>query len=175
MQERTAVTIRRPPDEVYAYWRDFTNLPNFMFHLEDVEVTGPTTSRWVARAPLGTSVQWEAEIVEDREGEVIAWRSTAEATVPNSGSVRFARAPGDQGTEVAVEIRYDPPGGKVGELIAKLFGEEPRQQVRDDLRRFKQVMETGEVVLSDGTPDGTRTQRQWKQRAAAPQASEGTA
>ena len=99
---------------------------------------------------------------------MIAWRSVEGATVNNSGIVGFAEAPAGQGTEVIVDIEYSPPGGAVGAVVAKLFGEEPEQQVRDDLRRFKQVLETGEVVVSTGTPDGTRTQRQFKQAPAQP-------
>jgi uncharacterized membrane protein len=96
-------------------------------------------------------VEWEAETVEDRPNELIAWRSLPDASIPNSGTIRFKDAPGDRGTEIHVELRYQPPGGKLGSLIAKLFGEEPDQQVKGDLRRFKQVMETGEIVHSDSS------------------------
>jgi uncharacterized membrane protein len=146
-----ALTINRPRQEVYGFWRNFENLPRFMAHLESVEILDTKRSRWKAKAPAGTSVEWEAEMVEDRPNELIAWRSLPEATVPNSGSVRFKDAPGDRGTEILVELRYEPPGGKLGALIAKLFGEEPEQQVKGDLRRFKQVMETGEIVHSDAS------------------------
>jgi uncharacterized membrane protein len=104
-----------------------------------------------AKAPAGTSVEWEAETLEDRTNELISWRSLPDAGVPNSGTVRFMEAPGGRGTEVHVELRYQPPGGKIGALVAKLFGEEPQQQVKGDLRRFKQVMETGEIVHSDAS------------------------
>ena len=146
-----AVTIKRPRTEVYGFWHNFENLPRFMAHLESVQVTGDRTSHWKATAPGGSTVEWDAETVEDRPGELIAWRSLPEASVPNSGSVRFVDAPGDRGTEVHVELRYEPPGGKLASWIAKLFGEEPAQQVKGDLRRFKQVMETGEVVHSDAS------------------------
>ena len=169
MRTKNAITIRRSPAEVYEYWRNFANLPQFMYHLESVEVSGETRSHWVAKGPAGTSVEWDAEIVEDAPGQLIAWRSIEGAAVRNSGVVGFAAAPAGQGTEVIVDIEYSPPGGAVGAVVAKLFGEEPEQQVRDDLRRFKQVLETGEVVLSEGTPDGTRTQRQFKQEPAQPQ------
>ena len=125
VQVRQQITVNRPPEEVYRFWRDFENLPRFMEHLESVRVHDDRRSRWTARAPAGTSVEWDAEITEDRPNERIAWRSVTDADVPNSGAVRFTPAPGGRGTEVHVELRYDPPGGKLGALIAKLFGEEP--------------------------------------------------
>jgi uncharacterized membrane protein len=151
VQVRQTLTITRTPAEVYAFWRDFRNLPQFMSHLEAVQVIDDRRSRWTARAPAGRMVEWEAEIVEDRPNELIAWRSLPGADVANAGSVRFARAPGDRGTELIVELRYDPPAGALGAAIAKLFGEEPNEQVKSDLRRFKQVMEVGEVVHSDAS------------------------
>jgi uncharacterized membrane protein len=146
-----SVTIRQPIDTVYGFWRNFENLPRFMEHLESVRVTGDRQSHWVAKAPAGRTVEWDAETVEDRPNELIAWRSLPGASVPNSGQVRFRQADGDRGTEVHVELRYDPPAGKLGALVAKLFGEEPGQQVSGDLRRLKQVLETGEVVHSDSS------------------------
>jgi uncharacterized membrane protein len=146
-----AITINRPRNEVYGFWHNFENLPRFMAHLESVQVLEGNRSRWKAKAPAGATVEWEAETLEDRPNELIAWRSLPDAAVPNSGTVRFKDAPGNRGTEVLVELRYEPPGGKVGALIAKLFGEEPEQQVKGDLRRFKQVMETGEIVHSDAS------------------------
>ena len=145
------ITIGRPPEELYRFWRDFQNLPRFMEHLESVRVIDDRRSRWTARAPAGGSVEWDAEIIEDRPNERISWRSVGDADVPNSGTVRFLAAPGGRGTEVHVELRYDPPGGKLGALVAKLLGEEPGQQVNGDLRRLKQVIETGEVVHSDAS------------------------
>jgi uncharacterized membrane protein len=145
------ITIGRPPEELYRFWRDFQNLPRFMEHLEAVRVIDDRRSHWTARAPGGSSVEWTAEITEDRPDERISWRSAGHADVPNSGTVRFVAAPGSRGTEVHVELRYDPPGGKLGALVAKLFGEEPGQQVHGDLRRLKQVIETGEVMHSDAS------------------------
>lgn len=168
MHARTSITINKPIGEVYAYWLDFERLPSFMYHLESVTDSGGGRSHWKAKAPAGASVEWDAEIVEQIDGEVISWESLAGASVENRGSVRFIEAPGDQGTEVTIDIDYSPPGGAVGSVIARLFGEEPRQQVKDDLRRFKQVLETGEVVVSDGSPDGTRTQRQLRQHPGQP-------
>lgn len=168
VRERATITVRRPVDEVYGFWRDFEHLPRFMYHLESVRATGDDRSHWVARAPTGASVEWDAVIVADTPGELIAWRALEGASIDNSGSVRFAPAPRGQGTEVTVELEYSPPGGKAGVAVARLFGEEPRQQMRDDLRRLKQVLETGEVVRSEGSPDGTRTQRQFRQHEAQP-------
>jgi uncharacterized membrane protein len=146
-----AVTVNRSPEEVYRFWRDFQNLPRFMSHLESVQVIDEKRSHWVARAPAGGTVEWDAEIIEDRPNQLIAWRSLEGADVDNSGLVLFKPAPGGRGTEVTVEIEYNPPGGALGAGIAKIFGEAPEQQVKDDLYRFKQVMETGEVVHSDSS------------------------
>ncbi|MGS2641315.1 SRPBCC family protein [Streptosporangium sp. LJ11] len=167
MSLRAAITINRPRPEVYRYWHDFENLPRFMTHLDSVETTGDGHSHWKARGPL-KPVEWDAEIVEDRSDELIAWRSLPGALVGNSGSVRFADAPGGRGTEVRVNLAYDPPGGRAGLAFARILGEHPEQQVRDDLRRFKQVLETGEVVRSEGSPEGTRALRQAMQRPAQP-------
>jgi uncharacterized membrane protein len=145
-----SITIGRPPSEVYAFWRNLENLPRFMAHLESVTVQNGT-STWRAKAPAGTSVEWQAEIVMDHPDEAIGWRSVQGATVPNRGVVRFEPAPGGRGTQLRVELKYDPPGGAVGAAIAKLFGEEPAQQIDGDLRRLKQVLETGEVVHSDAS------------------------
>ena len=168
MEGRSAITINASPEEVYGAWRDFARLPSFMYHLESVSVTGDRQSHWVAKGPAGTRVEWDAEITEDVPGERIAWRSLEGSSVENVGSVRFRPAPGDQGTEVHVELNYSPPGGAVGSAVAKLFGEEPNQQISDDLRRFKQILETGEVVRSEGSPLGSRTQNQASQQEARP-------
>lgn len=146
----SSVTVNRPIEEVYRFWRNLANLPRFMAHLEEVRVIDERRSHWRAKAPAGLSVEWEAELVVDREQERMSWQSLPGSTIQNSGSVTFARAPGARGTEVRVQLRYSPPAGRVGAAIARLFGEEPAQQVRDDLRRFKQRMETGEVAVSDG-------------------------
>ncbi len=151
MDVKQAITVNRSAEDLYQFWRDFEQLPRFMSHLESVAVTGEGLSHWVATAPAGAKVEWDAELVEDRPNELIAWRSLEGADVANSGLVRFIPAPGNKGTEVHIEMQYDPPGGKLGATAAKLFGEEPNQQTKDDLRAFKQVMETGEVVLSEGT------------------------
>ncbi|MEA2191704.1 MAG: hypothetical protein QOI73_1825 [Solirubrobacteraceae bacterium] len=164
VQVKAAITVRRERDELYALWRDFERFPEFMIHLEEVRTTGAQTSHWKARGPLGTTVEWDAQITEDVGGERIAWRSVEGSKIDNSGSVRFVTAPAGQGTEVHVDMRYSP--GAIGATVAKLFGEEPAIQLKDDLRRFKQVVETGEVVRSDGSPEGQLGRRQLKQRPA---------
>ena len=151
--ERT-VTVRRRPDELYRFWRDLENLPRFMRHLEAVTRTGEGRSHWVARAPLGGRVEWDARIVNERENELIAWQSLEGADVPNAGSVQFRELPGERGTEVRVVLEYRPPAGKAGAALARLFGEEPEQQVKEDLGRFKQLMEAGEVATTEGQPSG---------------------
>jgi uncharacterized membrane protein len=166
-QVKAAITVRQPPEEVYRFWHDFQNLPRFMAHLESVEPAGDGRSHWKASAPAGRTIEWDAEVVEDRPNEVISWRSVKGA-VDNSGSVRFARAPGERGTEIRLDMRYAMPGGAVASRVAKLFGEEPAQQVQDDLRRFKQVLETGTVVRSEGTPEGINARRLLRQRPAQP-------
>jgi uncharacterized membrane protein len=148
------VTINKPVDELYRYWHDFERLPTFMKHLKSVQVHDAKRSHWIANAPLGTSVEWDAEIVTDQENQLIAWASVAGADIDNSGFVRFTPAPGGRGTEVKVVIEYNPPGGAVGAAIAKVFGEEPEQQVGDDIRRFKQLMEAGEIATTEGQPSG---------------------
>jgi uncharacterized membrane protein len=146
-----SITIARPPEELYRFWHDLENLPRFMHHLQSVDVIDERRSRWQAKGPLGMSVQWEAEIIDDKSDELIAWRSVEGADVYNTGYVRFDAAPGNRGTEVHVRICYRPPAGKAGALFAQLFGEDPEQQIRDDLRTFKQVVETGSVVRSDAS------------------------
>jgi uncharacterized membrane protein len=161
---RKAITIDRSANELYGYWRQLSNLPTFMRHLEDVRELDGGRSHWVATAPMGMTVEWDAEITDDVPNERISWRAAENASVKHEGTVRFLRAPGDRGTEVHVELTYQPPAGPVGVAIAKLFGEEPTQQVSEDLRRFKQVMETGTVIHSEATGG----ERRLRQRPAQP-------
>ena len=175
MDARAATTVNAPPDVVYAAWRDVERLPTFMDHLESVTSIDDRRSHWVAKAPAGATVEWDAEIVEDVPGERLAWRSIEGAMVPNEGLVRFVPAPGERGTEVHVEVGYSPPLGAVGALVAKLFGEEPNQQVSDDLRRFKQLLETGEIARSDAAPEGVRTKNIGHQEDAHPHEVRGSA
>jgi uncharacterized membrane protein len=143
-----AVTVLRPPAEVYEYWRKLENLPYFMHHLEAVHQTEPARSHWKARAPLGMTIEWDAEIIEDIPPKLISWRSLPSSEVISAGSVRFRAALGGRGTQVKVLLQYDPPAGKLGAAIAWLFGEDASQQIVSDLRNFKQLLETGEIATA---------------------------
>lgn len=148
---KSAVTVGRPVGEVYAFWRNFVNLPRFMSHLESVQVLDESRSHWTALGPAGIRLEWDAETVEDRPDEIISWRSLPGGQVDTAGHVRFKSAPAGRGTEILVEMRYDPPGGVVGASIAKLFGESGQEVVTRDLQAFKAVLETGDVVHSDAS------------------------
>jgi uncharacterized membrane protein len=150
------LTVNAPPDACYAMWHDFERLPRFMKHLESVKVTGPDRSHWVAKGPAGTRIEWDSEITADRPGELLAWRSTAGADVANAGVVRFLRDAHGRGTVVNVSLSYRPPARGLGAAVAKLFGEEPDIQIAEDLRRFKRLIETGELPTTEGQPRGQR-------------------
>ncbi|MEZ2321680.1 MAG: SRPBCC family protein [Microcoleus sp.] len=150
------VTINKPADELYRFWRDFENLPRFMKHLKYVKVIDESRSHWIASAPMGNSLEWDAEIVREEENRLIAWASVAGAEVENSGFVRFQPGPEGRGTEVKVVLEYNPPGGAITATVAKLFGEAPQQQIADDLGRFKQFMETGEIATTEGQSSGRK-------------------
>ncbi|WP_188900728.1 SRPBCC family protein [Deinococcus aerophilus] len=152
-----AVTVGKPADELYAIWRDFAGLPRLMKHLKRVEVLDERRSRWTVQAPAGYAggeVSWEAEMTADQPGRRIAWRSLPGAAVENSGEVLFRPAPGDRGTEVIVRLTYRPPGGSVGALVARIAGQEPSQQLRDDLMRFKREQELGFHPTTQGQSSG---------------------
>lgn len=150
---RESVTIARPVNEVFAFWRNLTNLPRFMRHLESVEVSSPTRSRWTATGPAGTRVSWDAEIINEIPGELIGWRSLENADVASAGSVHFEPSP-TGGTKVLVHLQYDPPAGKLGAWVASMMGEEPSQQIREDLRGLKAFLETGETPTVEGQSSG---------------------
>lgn len=154
MRVDRSVTISRPPEEVYRFWRDLENLPHFMKHLEGVRKVDDKRSHWIARAPAGRTVEWDAEIINEKENELIGWRSLPGSSVELGGSVRFTPAPGGRGTVVTVSFQYNPPGGIAGAAVARLFGEEPQQQVSEDLQRFKQLMEAGEIPTTEAQPSG---------------------
>lgn len=137
-----SVTINRPLEELYRFWRDFSNLPRFLDHLESVRVIDGRRSHWVAKGPAGLQVSWDAEIIEDIPNDHISWRSLEGSQVTSAGSVHFTAHPAGRGTELRVRLQYNPPAGKVGAAVAWLLGEEPSQQIREDLRRLKQIMET---------------------------------
>ena len=141
-----SVTINRPRSELFAYWRDFSNLPSFMHAIESIETSGNGRSTWTIKAPAGQHVTLETELTAVVEGQSIGWKSTDGSQIRTAGLVTFADAPADRGTVVTAEIGYEPPGGDVGRLIAKLFRAEPNIQARHELKRFKMLMETGEIA-----------------------------
>jgi len=151
---RQAITINRPASDLYQKWRGFQNLPQWMSHLHSVEPLGGNRTHWIAAGPLGTTVGWDAETTADVPNELIAWRSLEGSQVATTGSVHFVPAPGGRGSEVRVELTYDPPLGQVGAVIASLFGRSAEQEIAADLRRFKSLMETGEMPTTAGQPRG---------------------
>src|SRR6185369_1860616 len=150
----TSIAIGKSREELYSFWRDFRNLPLFMRNLESVSEIDGGKSHWVAKGIGGTRIEWDAEIYNEKENELIAWRSLENADVVNAGSVRFEEAPTGHGTYVRVAVNYNPPAGKAGAALAQLLGAEPRQLIKEDLRRFKQMMEAGEVATIDGQTSG---------------------
>lgn len=152
-----SLTINKSAAELFAFWRDFENLSQIMMHLESVTEIDNKRSHWKAKAPVGASVEWEAEITSERENEFIEWSSVENSDVANSGKVEFLPTQ-DRGTEVKVTLHYQSPGGKIGSLFAKFFGEEPEQQVAEDLRRLKQLMESGTIMTIEGQSSGRKTQ-----------------
>ncbi|GAB3042428.1 SRPBCC family protein [Spirosoma pulveris] len=161
-----SLTINKPRQEVYAYWRQLENLPRFMFHLSEVRQLDNNRSHWVAKLSdgllaktLGT-VEWDAEILEEVENERLVWKSVADARIDNAGEVRFVDAPNGQGTEVHAFIAYRPPAGQVGGVLMKLFNPAFAQLIKQDLRRFKQLLETGEIATIEGQPSGRKPEQQ---------------
>ena len=154
-----SVTINSTPKELFRFWRDYENLPRFMEDLEAVTEIDETRSHWVAKGPGGKKVEWDAEIYNEKENELIAWRSLPGADITNAGSVHFEEAPG-HGTYVKVVLNYNPPGGRAAALFAKLFGKEPGQLIEHNLRRLKQLIETGEIPTTEGQPSGRETETQ---------------
>lgn len=150
------ITVNRPAEECYRFWRDFENFPRFMKHLESVKVGDNKRSHWVATGPVGIRVEWDAEITADQEGELLAWSSVDGADVESAGTVRFEPAPAGRGTIVWIDMYYRPPAGRAGAMVARLFGEEPSQQIDEDVRRFKWLIETGEIPTSVGQASGRR-------------------
>lgn len=150
-----SVTVDRPQEEVYAFWRELENLPRFMQHLASVEQTGETTSHWEAPIPGGAgTISWNADITEEEPHELLAWQSRPDAAVRNAGVVRFAEAPGRRGTEVHAVIEYRPPAGELGATVARFLNPALRQMIKEDLRRFKHIVEAGETPTVEGQPAG---------------------
>lgn len=172
MNQRVTVgktlTINKPVEELYRFWHNFDNLPRFIKHLKEVKVHDEKRSHWISKGFLNESVEWDVVITEDRENELIAWTSVEGAAIETSGRVYFKPAPGDRGTEVKAIREFTPPGGAIGAAlafaerlvekpiidIAKLFGEDPELQIKEDLRRFRMLMETGEIATTEGQPRG---------------------
>ncbi|GAA0743122.1 SRPBCC family protein [Sphingomonas trueperi] len=153
-----AVTINRPRAELYAFWRDFSNLPPILDNVVRIDVLDRERSHWVVKAPAGGTVEWDSRITEDREGELIAWASEDGADIPNSGRIEFRDA-GARGTVVVATINYAQPGGTIGRVISRIFQREPKMQAQRDLRRFKQLMETGEIATSSRTQQQLEEER----------------
>lgn len=150
------VTIQAPADQLYAFWRDFEQLPRFMDHLVSVTDLDGRQSHWVAKAPTG-SIEWSAEVINEIPGELIAWSTIAGSDVVSAGSVSFTPSADARETQVRVKLQYDPPAGKLGAAVAWLLGKDPSQTIREDLRRFKQLMEAGEIATTDGQPHGKQS------------------
>jgi uncharacterized membrane protein len=155
---RESIRLEKPLEDIYTFWRSFENLPRFMGHLVRVVDLGHNRSRWVAKAPGGTTVEWDAEIINEVPNKVIGWRSLAGSDVVTAGSVNFDRVRGGRSTQVTVTLQYAPPAGTVGKIAAQLFGDEPSQAIREDLRRLKWILEAGEIPRANETqqPGGYR-------------------
>ena len=161
-----SIAVSKSPEECYRFWRSFENLPRFMQSLESVQQLDERRSRWVAKGPMATRLEWTSEITADRPGEELAWRTLDDSGAANAGSVRFEAAPASRGTIVRVSLHYSPRGGALGAGLVRLLGHDPQSRIREDLRRFKQVMETGEIPTTLGQPSGRRSllgrvTRQW--------------
>jgi uncharacterized membrane protein len=157
---RAFTTIRCEPEEAYRYWRNFENFPNFMQHVESVQVVAQTLSHWRVKGPAGSHLEWDAEIIRDDPSSLISWQTLPGAAISHQGGVRFREAPGGQGTEVSLDIVYSQPAGLAGGLAARLLGEHPQQQVFEDLRRFKQLIEAGSLTSPGGTSAATTAGQQ---------------
>jgi len=143
-----SIEINKPAAELFRFWRNFENLPTFMRHLKSVKMLDDRRSHWVAEGPAGTSVEWDAEVINEVENELIGWRSLEGSEVDNAGSVRFSPTSGGRGTRVSVSLQYNPPAGSLGAAVAKLLGADPKKQVKTDMRRFKELMEIGHITTS---------------------------
>lgn len=154
VKARAAVTVTHPRHEIFQFWRQLDNLPLFMRHLVSVDQREGKVSHWVAEGPGGNTYEWDAEIINEIPDELIAWKSLPGSDVASAGSVRFTQAPGDRGTEIHVELQYNPPAGIVGAYVARIFGREPEQEISADLKRLKQFLETGEVATTAGQSNG---------------------
>jgi uncharacterized membrane protein len=150
-----SLAIQSPPETLYSYWRQLENLPRIMSHLVSVQQTDSLRSHWTAQAPMGQTIEWDAEIINERPDDLIAWRSVPGSQLDTAGSVHFEALPGNRGTLVHIELKYEPPGGKAAAALARLFGAGLEAGINEDLRKFKQLMETGEVASISGQPQGS--------------------
>jgi len=146
---KKAVTVNCPPEYLYSYWRNLNNLPKLFDNVLSVEALDPLRSNWTLRVPGGTTLEWDAEMTVDRKNEMIGWRSLDGADLDNAGYVRFEQATGGRGTVVRVALQYNPPAGKLGAAVAAMLGERPEGQIEEALRKFKQLMEAGEIPVAD--------------------------
>lgn len=153
----STMQINCSPEEAYRFWRNFENLPLFMRHLDSVSILGDRRSRWIAAGPLGSQLQWDAEIVAERENELISWRSLPGSDLDVDGYVEFRKAPGNRGTFISANVIYTPPAGRIGGTVAKLLGKDPSFLMRQDLRRFKALIEAGEIPTIEGQSHGPRS------------------
>jgi uncharacterized membrane protein len=152
-----SIAVSKSPQECYRFWRSLENLPRFMHGLESVRQLDEQHSRWVARGPMALRLEWTSQITTDRPGEEIAWRTLDDSGAANAGAVKFEGAPAGRGTIVRVSLHYSPLGGALGAGLVRLLGHDPQSRIREDLRRFKQVMETGEIPTTRGQPAGRRS------------------
>ena len=150
-----AVTINRSPDEIYSFWRQLENLPRFLQHIQSVTQLGDGISHWAVRTSHGKQLEWDARLIEDKPGQMLSWQSLDGADVDNAGSVWFTPATGGRGTVVKVSMKYSPPGGKFGAMLAKVFGDSAEKQMSEDLFRLKSLLETGEIPTTQGQPHGS--------------------
>ncbi|MEN6450994.1 MAG: SRPBCC family protein [Thermoguttaceae bacterium] len=164
---RQSITTNVSPEAAYDFWRDLANIPRFMRHIRSVTPTGPRHSHWVATGVAGIRIEWDAELTEEQPNRLIAWRTLPGARIRSSGRVEFERAPDDRGAVVRVEMEYEPPLGSLGVTAARLLGREPAQQLHEDLRRLKQLLETGEIITTQGQPAGRPSGASWKYDSAA--------
>ncbi|MCE5267901.1 MAG: SRPBCC family protein [Planctomycetaceae bacterium] len=159
---RQSITVNASPETAYQFWRCLQNLPRFMRHVELVRPEGERRSHWVVSGPGGLRLEWDAELTDDQPNRLLAWRSLPGSPVRHVGSVEFERAPGERGTVVRAEVEYAPPAGRLGSKIATLLGRDPSQELREDLRRFKQLLETGEIITTEGQPAGRSQGTSWR-------------
>jgi uncharacterized membrane protein len=168
LMARSSTQINCSPQEAYQFWRNFENLPRFMHHLDTVTMLDDRRSRWIALGPLGRRIHWDAEIVAERENELISWRSLPGSDISVDGFVEFSAAPANRGTVVSATVLYESPAGKLGHTVAKLLGKDPGFLMRQDLRRFKALIETGEIPTTEGQPHGPRSATAALARAVDP-------